>query len=161
MEHLAHRFAHWLASTGFSATVQTVSWVIPSLQTIHILAIAVVFSSAMMVNLRLLGLLDRAEPAAAVAARFLPLIWPGLLVLLVTGSILVVGEPKRSLETATFYVKMAFVIAAIGVTFVLQRNLSRDDRRRPVLLKSAAVISIALWSLVIFAGRWIAYSSQN
>src|SRR5579872_1539895 len=98
-------FSKWLASTALSKDIQLAGWVIPSLQTIHILAIAVVFSSAVLVNLRVLNLVDRAEPVNAVANRFLPLIWPALLVLLVTGSLLVIGEPRRSLETATFYVK--------------------------------------------------------
>lgn len=161
MDHFVHRFAHWLAATSLSQTVKTVSWMIPSLQIIHILAIAVVFSSAMMVNLRLLGALDRGESAAAVAARFLPLIWPGLLVLLVTGSLLIIGEPKRSLETQTFYVKMVLVLAAAGVTLALRRSSAKPGFGRPLATKAVAALSILIWSLVIFAGRWIAYSSQS
>ena len=160
MDHVAIRLAHWLSSTSLSHTLKTIGWIIPALQTIHILAIAVVFSSAMVVNLRLLRVLDRAEPAAAVAARFLPLIWPGLLVLLVTGSLLILGEPRRSLETATFYVKMACLLVAIGVTLGLRRSVAAPESGRPLVVKSAAAVSILLWTLIIFAGRWIAYSSQ-
>src|SRR5882762_11841499 len=90
-------FCKWLAATSLSQTIQTTGWIIPSLQTIHILGVAVVFSSAILVDLRIWRLLERDEPLPEVARRFLPAIWPVLLILLITGSLLVAGEPRRSL----------------------------------------------------------------
>ena len=78
-------------------TIQTTSWIIPTLQTIHILSVAVVFSSAVLVDLRIWRLLERDVPLPEVARRFLPTIWPVLLMLLITGSLLIIGEPRRSL----------------------------------------------------------------
>ena len=40
-------FSKWLAATPLSHTIQTTTWIIPSLQTIHILSVAAVFSAAM------------------------------------------------------------------------------------------------------------------
>ena len=48
-------FADWLADTPLSKTLQDHSWVVPTSQSIHILAVSIVFGSACMVNLRLLG----------------------------------------------------------------------------------------------------------
>ena len=36
------RFCHWLSETSLSQTIQTVGWVIPAVQTVHILAVAAV-----------------------------------------------------------------------------------------------------------------------
>ncbi len=59
-----------------------------------------------------------------VARRFLPVIWPVLLVLLITGSLLIIGEPRRSLLNTTFYFKMASLAAAVVLTAGLQWSLA-------------------------------------
>src|SRR6516165_6088196 len=99
----------WLAATALSHTIQTTSWIIPALQTIHILCVAVLFSAAVLVDLRIWRLILRDLPLRDVGRRFLPLIWPVVLVLLLTGSLLIVGEPRRSLLNTTFYIKMALL----------------------------------------------------
>jgi len=157
----------WLAATSLSALIQTTTWVIPTLQTIHILCVAVLFSSAMLVDLRLLRLLQRDVPLPEVGRRFLPVIWPVLVVLLLTGSLLIIGEPRRSLVNATFYIKMGLLLLAIVVTWALQVSLAAApgfwDRgfARRLAGQFAAVASILVWCGVIFAGRWIAYTQAG
>jgi uncharacterized membrane protein len=109
-------FSRWLAATPLSHAIQTNGWVIPMLQTIHILAVAVVFSSAILVNLRLWRLLQRDVAVSDIARRFLPVIWPVLLILLLTGSLLIIGEPRRALLNTTFYFKMTLLVVALVLT---------------------------------------------
>jgi hypothetical protein len=157
----------WLAATPLSHTIQTTSWIIPTIQIIHILGVAVLFSSAVLVDLRIWRLLERDVPLAQVARRFLPPIWPVLLILLVTGSLLIVGEPRRSLLNSTFYLKMALLAVAILLTAGLQRSISSSpnswdkDRGRRLAARFAATASIALWCGILFAGRWIAYTQAG
>src|SRR5258708_30412051 len=120
-------FSKWLAATEVSHVIQTTSWIIPTLQTIHILSVAAVFSAAILVDLRIWRLLERDVPLPEVTRRFLPTIWPVLLILLVTGSLLIVGEPRRSLLNSTFYIKIAFLAVAILLTAGLQRSLSSSS----------------------------------
>jgi hypothetical protein len=160
-------FSKWLAATPLSHIIQTTKWVIPALQTIHILSVAVVFSSAVLVDLRLWRLLNRDMPLPEVARRFLPTIWPVLLVLLITGSLLIIGEPKRSLLNSAFYLKMALLAAAIVLTAWLQWSLSSSpnfwdkDRGRRMAGQLAATLSILVWCGILFAGRWIAYTQAG
>jgi len=157
----------WLAATPLSHTIQTTSWFIPTIQIIHILGVAVLFSSAVLVDLRIWRLLERDIPLAQVARRFLPPIWPVLLILLITGSLLIVGEPRRSLLNSTFYLKMALLAVAIMLTAGLQRSISSSpnswdkDRGRRLAARFAATASIALWCGILFAGRWIAYTQAG
>ena len=157
----------WLAATPLSHTIQTSSWIIPTIQIIHILGVAVLFSSAVLVDLRIWRLLERDIPLAQVARRFLPPIWPVLLILLVTGSLLIVGEPRRSLLNSTFYLKMALLAVAIMLTAGLQRSISSSpnswdkDRGRQLAARFAATASIAVWCGILFAGRWIAYTQAG
>jgi hypothetical protein len=157
----------WLAATPLSHTIQTNGWIIPTLQTVHILSVAVVFSSAIFVDLRIWRLLERDVPLPEVARRFLPAIWPVLLILLVTGSLLIVGEPRRSLLNSTFYLKMTLLAVAIMLTAGLQRTISASpnfwdrDWRRRIAGRLAATVSILVWCSILFAGRWIAYTQAG
>jgi hypothetical protein len=160
-------FSKWLAATSLSHTIQTTTWIIPSLQTIHILSVATVFSAAILVDLRIWRLLERDEPLPDVARRFLPTIWPVLLILLVTGSLLIIGEPRRSLVNATFYLKMALLAVAIVLTAGLQRSISSSPnlwdgtRGRRIAGRFVAAVSILVWCGILFAGRWIAYTQAG
>jgi uncharacterized membrane protein SirB2 len=167
MPHSIHDFGAWLGATPLSLLIQQVAWVIPAVQTLHILCIAIVMSSVFMVDLRLLGVIATAQPLASVAERFLPWIWPTLIVLLLSGSTLIIGEPARSLENPAFRVKLLLIIAAIAVTAVLQRVLRRDpgffdvSARRRAGAKFIAAASLILWVGIVCAGRWIAYLDVN
>jgi hypothetical protein len=160
-------FSKWLAATPLSHIIQTTKWVIPALQTVHILSVAVVFSSAILVDLRLWRLLNRDVPLPEVARRFLPTIWPVLLVLLITGSLLIIGEPKRSLFNSAFYLKMALLAVAIVLTAWLQWSLSSSpnfwdkNRGRRMAGQLTATLSILVWCGILFAGRWIAYTQAG
>jgi hypothetical protein len=154
--------AKWLGATRLSGQLQAIGWIIPTLQTIHILAVAVLFSSAILLDLRLLGVLQRDAAPGEVARRFLPVLWPALLVLLVTGSLLIVGEPRRTLLNPTFYLKMALLLAAIALTVGLRRAIASAFWSHGVGRRFAgplaAALSMLAWSGIVIAGRWIAYT---
>jgi hypothetical protein len=160
-------FCKALAATPLSNTIQTTSWIIPTLQIIHILGVAVLFSSAILVDLRIWRLLQRDVMLSEIARRFLPAIWPVLLILLITGSLLIIGEPRRTLLNATFYLKMALLAVALVLTGGLQWSLSsapevwEKDRARRMAGKFAATVSVLLWCGILFAGRWIAYTQAG
>ncbi|MDB5465878.1 MAG: hypothetical protein JWQ46_640 [Phenylobacterium sp.] len=158
-----HDVSHWLESTPLSRVIQEVTWVIPLVQSIHILAIAAVMSSVLLLDLRLAGVVGRDDPIGAFSNRYLPWIWWGVLVLLITGSTLVVGEPKRALENPTFGIKMCLLAAVLVITAVFQRPLRTDklywaSPSRRLQIKALAWASLGLWAAIVVCGRWIAYS---
>jgi hypothetical protein len=67
-------FASWLSQTPASQIIQNVLWIIPLVQTLHILAIAVVLSSVAVIDLRIFGLAGRRATMTQTADRYLP--WP-------------------------------------------------------------------------------------
>jgi uncharacterized membrane protein len=157
----------WLATTSLSHMIQSAGWIIPTLQTIHILCVAIVFSSAILVDFRIFRLFERDVPLPEITRRFLPAIWLVLLVLLVTGSLLIIGEPRRSLLNSTFYLKMALLLTAILLTAALQGGIASSpafwdrDRSRRIAGKLLATTSIVVWCGILFAGRWIAYTQAG
>jgi hypothetical protein len=161
--HALDGFCNWLSLTALSQSIQSTAWLIPALQTVHILAIAVVIACALMVDLRLMGVGAIDQTIAAVARRFLPFLWASLPVLLVTGAALIIAEPARALENPVFALKMACLLAASALTLACQIALAakpvaweRSGGGRMVA-RLVALTSLMLWVAIIFAGRWIAY----
>jgi hypothetical protein len=156
-------FCSWLAVTPFSLVLQNVEWIVPAVQTVHILAIGVVISAVFIVNLRLMGILGVDQTLARVSARFLVVIWWTLPVLLASGAVLIIAEPARSLGSTAFQLKMLLLALAIIVTLYCQHVLMRESlragrRRGPNIGRMVAAVSLLLWIGIIFAGRWIAYA---
>jgi uncharacterized membrane protein SirB2 len=157
------QFCAWLEHTPVSQTIQTVDWIVPAVQTVHILAIAAVMGSVLMINLRLINLVGRDQSLNAFSARFLPVIWWALPVLLATGIIMVVGEPVRSLENPVFQLKMLLVLTAIAITLGYQAPLKKNpvfwhvSGLHRVAAFVLALVSLVIWVSIVLAGRWIAY----
>ena len=163
MFELFRSFGRWLASTELSqATREALTNFLlfaPIVQTIHILSIAVVVGSAGAICLRLLGVGSQSLPA--LTKRFVPVIWGALVVMLLTGSVLVVNRPTRYFGKWVFLSKMALIIVAIVVTIALQSAVRRNPQHWEATSAASRTIGASLllmWMAVIFAGRWIAYS---
>ncbi|HEY0339387.1 MAG TPA: hypothetical protein VGC34_01155, partial [Steroidobacteraceae bacterium] len=62
MPHWLLNFCAWLQQTAFSQTLQNVEWVVPAVQTVHILCIGAVISAALALALRQFGLLAADQP---------------------------------------------------------------------------------------------------
>ena len=155
-------FATWLSKTGISQFIQHELWVIPSLQSVHILAIAALFSSVLFINLRLVGRADVGHSLATTTTRFMPWIWVGFAVLAVTGLLLVVGEPRRELISLPFWIKMGLIVVGLAAVLWLRATVASDPDRwdRPAEAGRArlyALGTLIVWIGVITAGRLIAY----
>lgn len=161
--HWLSQLSAWLEHTKMSEVIQIHEWIVPTVQSIHILAIATVASSALMINLRLLGIYAADQPLKEVLARFVPFIWWSLVILLLTGVVMIVGEPPRSLKNPVFQLKMALLLGAVVATGICQIALRRHPAfgdftaSRRAGAAALASVSMLLWVGIIFAGRWIAY----
>ena len=156
-------FCAWIERTPLSQAIQVTSWSVPAVQTVHILAIAAVMAAVFMLNLRLLGIVGTDRPLAEVSARIRPVIWWTLPILLLSGAILIVGEPVRALENWVFQLKMTLLVAVIIITLAYQAPLNKDSNfwdatsGRRGAIKLIAIVSLTLWVGIVCAGRWIAY----
>ena len=150
-------FSDWLAATGPSQFIQTRMAAIPTLQTVHIVALSLLFAAALVVALRFFGRGLAAEPLHALAQRFVRIIWLLIVLLAVTGLLLIAAEPHRTLGNAMFYAKMFMLVLAIVVTAWLATVARREHERVSGLHRAGAALTILLWIGIMFAGRLIAY----
>jgi hypothetical protein len=174
-------FAEWLQATPVSVSIQSMSgWIIPLLQSIHIVMIGVVFVSSLVITLRVLGRMRADEPFVVVWNRFAPWMWIGLVVMALTGLTLVVAEPVREFTALSFWLKMALIAVAVASILLFGRSLEPGMRRAPSApgtmaaggtlpaagqefspgKKAVAVATVVLWVAIIFLGRAIAYDVE-
>jgi hypothetical protein len=158
-----HDFSTALYATPISTGIRETAGIIPTIQSIHIIAISVVVGSALVTELRLAGVLAIDETPQTVVRRYLPWMWGAIAVLLATGAILIVGEPNRVLANPVFWSKMALVVFAFALTLlfrypILHPRFRLEHARWAALVKPMAWVSLLVWIAVIFCGRWIAYA---
>lgn len=156
-------FIDWLYATPLSLFIQTRSWIIPTIQIIHILTLSVLFTSMMMMDFRLMGIAGTQHSVEYYSNRFLPWLWRSLPIMLITGLVLIIAEPGRDLKNLAFYLKMTMLIIASLLMYGLQRSVKRDPalwedshgHRR--LGQVMGLVSVLLWICIIISGRLIAY----
>lgn len=157
-------FAAWLATTAPSVFIQEHNaWTIPTIQSIHIVGIAMVMGSVLMIDLRILGWAGGDQTLRQTAGRFGPWLTGSLWLLLVTGILMVVGEPVRELVTFSFWLKMALVAIGALIAVAFLRAVQRHEQRwedilaHRTSLKALAIAVFLVWASIIVLGRLIAY----
>jgi len=158
-------FADWLAATGLSQLLQNELWVVPTSQSIHIICVCMVFTSALMINLRLLGVWSASRTISELTGALLPWMWGGLVVLLLTGTVQTVAEPVREFVAPMFWAKLIMVVIVTvmtaGFAGKVRSNAARWDAAgpRPNGARAFATGSTLLWVAIIVCGRFIGYTS--
>jgi hypothetical protein len=151
----------WLSDTSASLWLQTHFWAIPILQCIHILSIAAAFGSILMVSLRLFSLAGTERTMAETERRYIRWIWWSLVMLVISGSLLVLSEPIRDLINPVFWCKMVGVVLAILVTISFHKSIAKrfaGDREASGGAKLTGIVLVVLWCMIMTGGRWIAYN---
>ncbi len=152
----------WIGNSPVSNFLNKNYWITPTLQSIHILAIAMTFSAALMVGLRISGVAGQTRTVLEVEQRYVPWVWGGLATLFATGSVLLIAEPSRQLLNPYFWTKMMLIAAAALGTSCVQQSVERAaGASQPAafhgVMRVVAVALIGVWAAAMVMGRWIAY----
>ena len=83
--------------------------------------------------------------------------WICLGLLLVSGSLLIIAEPSRTITNRVFYIKMSLLVVAIALTLWLAAVARREPEKPKHLHVAVAVLCMLVWTGIIVAGRYIAY----
>lgn len=93
-------------------------------------------------------------------SRFFQIHWLGAVVVVLSGIGLLLGYPAKALTNPVFYLK--FIALSIGLIIAVWLN--RKITSNTLLhipkqkIKYVALISISVWVITIFAGRFLAYT---
>ncbi len=156
-------FCDWLSNTAVSTVFQTWASFVPLVQILHILAIGVLLVAAFTMSFRLLGLSRSPQSLALMTERAMPWAWRALAVLLCTGILLLITEPSRELLNIAFRAKMVMVVLLAAALYLHQYRMRADaacwtsSSRRRLSARALGVALLLLGTLIVIAGRWIAY----
>jgi len=140
-------------------------WLFPNIETCHVLALALVFGSILMVDLRLLGITSRDSPVSKLSAECLPYTWVAFICAVISGTVLFTSRAHTYFYNLQFELKFAFMaLAGLNMAvfhFGAYRQVLAWDTRLPPppAARLAGALSIALWIAVIFCGRWIGFKT--
>ena len=126
----------------------------------HTFGLAILVGANMIVDLRLLGV-ARAVPLAPLKKLF-PIMWTGFAMNAVTGVLLVMAYPTKSLTNLDFYIKLTIIGFAIWVMSRLKNQVFGDPNLSEAEMAARGVAlarwSLFLWFSAIAAGRLLAYT---
>jgi uncharacterized membrane protein SirB2 len=151
-------FSHWLSSTSLSHVIQRTHGAIPAIQVVHIICLAALVGLALSLALRFAGRGLVAESLSSLVGRFVPAMWVCLGFLLVSGSLLIIAEPFRTIRNPVFYIKMSLLLVAIALTLGFASVARRLPERSTASRTIAATIYMLVWAGIVVAGRYIAYN---
>jgi hypothetical protein len=136
----------------------------PIIETIHVLTLTLFLGFAVLLDLRLLGVCLTRRRMSEVLGQFNPFLAGGFVVMVITGSLLFIGDPVTFFPNTFLRVKMLMLILAglnvwIFNTTVGRRVAEWDEAlETPRGAKIAGIVSLVLWAAIIAAGRAIAYT---
>lgn len=149
----------WADHTAIGMAIRASRWLFPVIEAFHLVALALLGGTVLIVDMRLLGWGLRSRPVSELASDMQPWMVAGLFVMLASGFLLFLSEPTKLYDNLPFQIKMVFLFLAIVYTFTIRRRLLRSnvDLAWPVRSRLAGGVSIALWSVVGFMGRGIGF----
>lgn len=151
-----------LEASPVGASVRESLWLFPAIETVHLLGMAVLFTTIAVFDLHLLGLTLRRVSPQELAGRIFPWAWTAFAIQLLTGALLFSSEATKMVINPAFRLKM-LLIALAGLHALIFRIIARDLPRSapatstPIRAKIAGLTSLALWVGVVAAGRWIGF----
>ena len=148
---------HWLAKSTVGVAMRDSTWSFAIVEIVHLIALAIFGGAVLLVDLRLLGRIFKTQPVAQVARELLPISVGGVIVMLISGTLLVASGPMRYYYNPAFRIKMWLFLSALPVHFVLQVVSARKEGQEAAWQKFGAVASLLLWLSIGLAGRAIGF----
>ncbi|PAP98172.1 hypothetical protein LRP31_13295 [Mesorhizobium mediterraneum] len=128
----------------------------PIVNALHIMSIGALLTSVWLMDLRVLGAF-RSLPQAAFVALLRRTAFTAFASALVTGSLLFSVRAREYAAMPIFLTKMTLILLAGANFLVFMRRAKGGDEPAGGTVTILAVLSLVLWTSVLFAGRFIGF----
>jgi hypothetical protein len=157
----------WLQKTSLALNIRDSLLLFPLLESTHVIGLAVVVGTVVIIDLRLLGLATTHRSFSRLGADTLPWTLGGFAVAAITGALMFTTNATVYFHNAWFRAKvLMMVLAAINaLAFELtaRRKIGEWDlaRSAPPAARVIATVSLVIWIGVIVAGRMIGFTATR
>jgi hypothetical protein len=155
-----------LEASGLGQAMRQWLWLYPSVETVHIVGIGLLFGSIAVLDLRLLGF-SRTISVRTLARHVLPWTAASFLLIIPSGLLMFTAHASEFIDSPVFVLKMCLIMAA-GLNAALFHTMvfrtadvwDAEDMRKlppPPSARVSAALSLLIWISVIACGRLLAY----
>jgi len=127
---------------------------------VHAIGMGLLVGASVLIGLRILGLAP--DLPLAPLERFYRFIWVGFWIQVVSGILLLIGYPTKSLTNPLFYVKLTLIGLAMASMQMLRNRVFADSSLSEAAMVAKgrvfAVSSLIFWVGAVTAGRLLAYT---
>jgi hypothetical protein len=149
----------WFEASWLGNAVRLSLWLFPAIECVHLLGLALLGGSVLVVDMRLLGFGLRSLSVREVAREAERWMLGAIAVMLATGIPLFLSEAVKCYYSPAFWVKITTLPVAIAFALTVRRNVAGAEQEAGAAMRGAvALASLALWFTVAAAGRWIGFS---
>ena len=159
-----HSILESLEATPVGVMIKESAWGFPITVAIHIMAITLSVGTLVWFDLRLLGVSMTAYRASLLYRRLMPWMFTGFALMFGTGLMLFAAYATAAYDNLYFRIKVSAMVLAAVNAFVYHRYTERriaqwDGAPMPPRgARAAGLVSIAVWTTVILAGRMMSYT---
>jgi hypothetical protein len=157
----------WLEGTSLAGRIRDSLLLFPLLESIHVIGLALVFGTIAVIDLRLLGRASTERPFRRLASDILKWTWAAFVLTAATGSLMFLTNAVVYYHNFYFRTKMVLLALAGLNTLAFELTAGRTVRQwdtapsAPRAGRVAAALSLAIWIGVIFAGRFIGFTTTR
>ena len=156
-------FLEWLEATRASTALRESHYLYLAVLATHVLTLTVFLGTAIIVDLRLLGLAMARVPVSQILTRLLPWTAGGFAVMATSGSLMFYASPADKFGNLFFRAKMLLLVLAGLAVWLFFRTVHRridewdDNALPPPAARLAGGLTLLLWTAILVAGRMIPY----
>lgn len=163
MPHLLQHLCQLLYDSQIGTSIRESNYVFSIIESVHVLGITLLVGTIALLDLRMFGLVLRGVSVTRIARTVFPLTWSGFAIMFVSGFLLFWAEAAKNYGNPAFRIKLLLLVLVglnplIFHTTIYRRvNEWEQLEVSPWRARTAAIISLLLWSGIVVAGRMIAY----
>ncbi len=155
MQEQVPKFIDWCQNLPLSEAIRGVKWPFPTIESLHLAGLVIVFGSILIVNLRIFGRVLKETPIVDVARGVAPITLVGLGVQALSGPLLFISNAAKFYGSDPFRLKLLLLAFSLTYHFAVHRPATFAADSSIAKLRTSAALSMTLWMSVVLAGMFI------
>jgi hypothetical protein len=157
----------WLQKTSLAISIRDSLLLFPLLESAHVVGLAIVVGTVVIIDLRLLGLATTHRSFSRLGADTLPWTLGGFALAAITGGLMFTTNAAVYFHNTWFRAKVLMMalaaINAIAFELTARRKIGEWDlaRAAPPAARVIATLSLVIWIGVLVAGRMIGFTATR
>jgi hypothetical protein len=160
-------FLKSLEASGLATGIRDSLWLFPLIESTHVIGLALVFGTILIIDLRLLGIASTQRSFKRMASDILKWTWAAFALTALTGALMFITNSLVYYHNFFFRTKMLLLLLS-GINMLIfeltaGRTIHNWDKApsAPSAGKAVAAVSLVMWISIIVMGRLIGFTTTR